>query len=448
MKHCLWWGGWLLLLLVGCQTADEQSSTDGALSTAVPTIASLAIDQDGGKPSASATEVSVVLQEVTVNIDQEGITAVVRGLANETCLSFDSLSQERNNANVDVLITAVRNAMTPCPTPQNELSYPFVARIPLATVGWPDGFYVLTINDRISTAFPYQASMLSGGGMQAPAQEAFIEIEGRVWHDLCTGAGDERCANGRGNGVYAESEPGIGQVTISLNRDQCPGSGTLLTTRTQADGTFRFAGLVPGTYCVAITAVQAGNRALLQPGVWTASPEYLSDATVYVNVSQDASDLNFGWDYDLLPRTVAEGQCINQALLVEHLNYGGGVTLLPGQGVRKGWRVLNSGTCTWTTAYSVVGTAGGAIPLPQRVLPGESTEIEAPLIAPQTPGNYVVRWVLQDGEGERFGIGITGNGALTAEMLVPAPTRVPQPTAVLTDTVPAEPANESESTEG
>ncbi|MCA9980499.1 MAG: hypothetical protein KDD89_06695 [Anaerolineales bacterium] len=332
----------------------------------------------------------------------------------------------------------MRTQPDPCPSPQ--IDRPFTVRLPLATLGWPDGFYVLTIDDSISTAFPYQTSMLTGGGAQAPAQEEFIELEGRVWHDLCTGeASDERCVDGRGDGRYDATEPGLGQVIVSLNRDACPGSGTLLTTRTQADGTFRFAGLVPGRYCVMLTAVQGSNRLRLQPGRWTASPDYLSDGVVYTTVEADSTNLDFGWDYANLPRNTAAEACINQALLVSEVNYAEGVTLLPGQSVRKAWQVLNSGTCTWNAAYTLVNTAGEAVPLPQRVLPGEVVILEVPLLAPAQPGTYVGRWLLQSDAGEQFGVGITGAAALVSEMRVPAPTRVPVPTAVLTSTTAPEP---------
>lgn len=432
-KRYLWLWVSLLGLFVACQPAElPPTEVAPTLSETLPATLLATEPSTPALDDMAAQEVQVILQEVTVNIDQEGVTAVVRGVANDACLTFEVREQRRENVNVNLDITAVRTQADPCPSP--ELDRPFTARLPLATLGWPDGFYVLTINDTVSTGFPYQTVMLSGGGMEVPAQEDFLELEGRVWHDLCTGGEDERCVNGRGDGVYTAGEPGLAQVTVSLNRDTCPGSGTLLTTRTQFDGRFRFAGLVPGSYCVAITAGQGANRALLQPGVWTASPEYLSDEVVYVDVNSDRANLDFGWDYANLPRDTSGGACINQALFVQHLNHAGGVTLSPGQSVVKGWRVLNSGTCSWSTEYDVVGNLGGAVAFPQRVLPGETVDLEVPLVAPQQAGAYVGRWVLQNEAGERFGIGITGTGALTAELLVPAPTRLPNPTAVLTAT--------------
>lgn len=404
----------LFFLLAACQPNEVDSPTAVSPLTELPTLAA---------PPAvleQAQEVAVLLQEVTVNIDTEGVTAVVRGVADDACVIFEASEQSRAGTEVQLTLTAVRTQPIPCPS--DQIDQPFTTHIPLATLDWPDGFYVLTVNDTISTAFPYQTSMLAGFDYEydGPVLEGFLLLEGRVWHDLCTGeADDAQCVNGRGDGLYTPNEPSMGQVVINLNRGACPGTGTLFTTRTRPDGTFRLAGLAPGVYCVALTAVQGSNRLLLQPGVWTASPGYLSDNEVYVNIDQSRDDLYFGWDYANLPRTAADNACLNQALLVASLNYADGVTLVPGQRVTKRWEVLNSGTCTWTTSYTAVNNSNGNwIALPQRTLPGETVIIEVPLVAPEQPGTYVSRWLLQNESGEPFGIGITGTGALLAEMRV------------------------------
>ena len=55
--------------------------------------------------------------------------------------------------------------------------------------------------------------------------------------------------------------------------------------------------------------------------------------------------------------------------------------LAPGQTFTKTWRLQNSGTCTWTTAYSMAlfsGEAMGApasVPMPKSVAPGETVDI-------------------------------------------------------------------------
>jgi len=80
----------------------------------------------------------------------------------------------------------------------------------------------------------------------------------------------------------------------------------------------------------------------------------------------------------------------------------------------KIWRVINVGTCTWTTAYEIVFFSGelmGAfteIPLTEEVLPGESTDLEVDMTAPENPGTYQGNWKLRNANGLLFGIGPGG----------------------------------------
>ncbi len=83
----------------------------------------------------------------------------------------------------------------------------------------------------------------------------------------------------------------------------------------------------------------------------------------------------------------------------------------PGQTFTKIWRLVNAGTCTWTTAYSVAlfsGDAMGAltsVPLPKAVAPNESVDIAIDMVAPTTPGTYQGNWKLRNAANEWFGIG-------------------------------------------
>lgn len=85
--------------------------------------------------------------------------------------------------------------------------------------------------------------------------------------------------------------------------------------------------------------------------------------------------------------------------------------MAPGQTFTKIWRLVNAGTCTWTTAYTVAlfsGDAMGAptsVPLPKSVAPNESVDITIDMVAPTTPGTYQGNWKLRDASNEWFGIG-------------------------------------------
>ncbi len=80
-------------------------------------------------------------------------------------------------------------------------------------------------------------------------------------------------------------------------------------------------------------------------------------------------------------------------------------------GFTKTWRLKNIGTCTWTSSYSVVFSAGTSMTatleykLARDVLPGETTDISVNLVALKNPGNYIGWWKLRNAAGQQFGTG-------------------------------------------
>ena len=111
--------------------------------------------------------------------------------------------------------------------------------------------------------------------------------------------------------------------------------------------------------------------------------------------------------------------------------------LNPGQPFTKGWRMRNSGTCSWTTAYALAYVSGNTpaaqmggqpIPVTREVRPGETFDFQVNLIAPIAPGTYQGFWNMRNAQSQRFGetvwVGITVRGAATA---TPAPTQTPVP---------------------
>ncbi len=87
----------------------------------------------------------------------------------------------------------------------------------------------------------------------------------------------------------------------------------------------------------------------------------------------------------------------------------------PGQEFNKTWRLINAGTCNWTTDYQVFwlwGEKMGVVDsfnLPKETLPGESVDITARMIAPEKSGTYQSNWKLRDPDGKVFGVG-SGEG--------------------------------------
>jgi hypothetical protein len=93
-------------------------------------------------------------------------------------------------------------------------------------------------------------------------------------------------------------------VLVSLRIGSCEAAGDSYEVVTSADGSYTFTDLAAGTYCVAIDSLRAENASLL-PGQWTAPEDGAKTGTARVNVTvlsgEQRADVNFGWDYQLLP---------------------------------------------------------------------------------------------------------------------------------------------------
>ena len=88
-----------------------------------------------------------------------------------------------------------------------------------------------------------------------------------------------------------------------------------------------------------------------------------------------------------------------------------GTRLSPGETFVKTWRLRNSGTTTWTSAYALVFANGSQmnalalIPLPRTVAPGGEIDVSVTLTAPKGPGTYKGYWELRSASGILFGVG-------------------------------------------
>ena len=102
----------------------------------------------------------------------------------------------------------------------------------------------------------------------------------------------------------------------------------------------------------------------------------------------------------------------------DHITWGKDVTvpdgteMVPGEVFTKTWRLRNTGTCTWTSGYSLVfesGDAMGAPPATQlttgTVPPGSNIDVSIVLEAPISSGTYQGNFKLRSTEGNVFGLG-------------------------------------------
>jgi hypothetical protein len=100
-----------------------------------------------------------------------------------------------------------------------------------------------------------------------------------------------------------------------------------------------------------------------------------------------------------------------------------GTRYAPGTAFQKTWRLKNIGTCTWTTAYSLVFDSGdrfGAqdVNFPINVAPGQTVDLTLNMTSPSAVGHYFSYWRLRNASGVIFGIGSTANRSFWAEINV------------------------------
>ena len=102
----------------------------------------------------------------------------------------------------------------------------------------------------------------------------------------------------------------------------------------------------------------------------------------------------------------------------DHITWGKDVTIpdgtemVPGEIFTKIWRLKNTGTCTWTSGYTLVFESGesmGAPPATQittgTVPPGSEVDISIVLEAPVSSGTFQGYFKLRSTEGNVFGLG-------------------------------------------
>jgi len=81
-----------------------------------------------------------------------------------------------------------------------------------------------------------------------------------------------------------------------------------------------------------------------------------------------------------------------------------GTTMTPNQAFNKTWRIRNSGTCAWTTAFQFARVAGEAMGAADAyavppTAPGANADVTIPFVAPAAPGTHQSKWQLRDASG-------------------------------------------------
>lgn len=145
---------------------------------------------------------------------------------------------------------------------------------------------------------------------------------------------------------------------------------------------------------------------------------------------------------EIEPIPPGETDCINGLGYVSDLsfddrNFTNIQQIPPGTPFQKGWRLENTGTCTWTPTYTMV-YVGGNSPLSRMggqptavgtsVAPGQQYDMWIDLVSPAYPGTYVGYWQMSNDQGLAFGqrvwAAITVPSSATP---TPPPTQTPSP---------------------
>ncbi len=101
----------------------------------------------------------------------------------------------------------------------------------------------------------------------------------------------------------------------------------------------------------------------------------------------------------------------NKAAFVADITVPDGTLFSPGATFTKTWRIKNSGSCGWTTAYSLTYYSGElmsaptTLAMPKAIAPGGTVDLTLNMTAPISPGKYRGYWILKNASGALFGIG-------------------------------------------
>ena len=146
-----------------------------------------------------------------------------------------------------------------------------------------------------------------------------------------------------------------------------------------------------------------------------------------------------------IPTYIPPAGCVDAMAYVKDLTYDDGnmthyPDVQPNQAFQKGWRIQNTGSCTWNSSYYLAFTGGTQMngqptAIQASVAPGATYDMYVNLVAPSNPGQYTGEWTLFNNLnysfGEKLFVAIEVIGGPTSVPPTQAPpTATPQPTLV------------------
>jgi len=103
------------------------------------------------------------------------------------------------------------------------------------------------------------------------------------------------------------------------------------------------------------------------------------------------------------PTQLSSPGCMVASLVSETIP--DGTVMQKGAAFTKTWKVINGGSCSWSTAFKLVFVSGDILGAPyeinliENVAPGSVTNISVSMIAPNTDANYTGYWMLKTDTG-------------------------------------------------
>jgi hypothetical protein len=181
----------------------------------------------------------------------------------------------------------------------------------------------------------------------------------------------------------------------------------------------------PPTGGDATKTIEASPNPILEPGTASLTPGSKPGSTVTLTPSQPKIPCD----------QAAAGRPIDVTIPDE-------TPLKPNQVFSKTWRLVNSGSCSWTAEYAVVWFSGVEMGVNReqfflgRINPGQSVDVTVDMLTPTQGGIYQSNWKLRNPSGKLFGLGPNGDAPFWARIeVVPETTTTPIFIPTLTQTV-------------
>ena len=182
----------------------------------------------------------------------------------------------------------------------------------------------------------------------------------------------------------------------------------------------RFAPATPqpaATLDALYTAAAQTLEAMSTQGIGTLTPQ--PTGTLFISTPSATPFATF----TTVPPLQPVSRC-DAAEFVSDVTYPDGSNVSLGGTFTKTWRVQNVGTCTWSTAYTLVFVSGErfgaptAVSLPGSVAPGQTIDLSINLTAPNNNGRYRGDWKLRNASGVLFGIGSSASSNFYVDVSV------------------------------